>query len=79
MKEMVQGGAMSAFTADSIEIVNNIWHKQSILLIILLLTGLGLGLLWRKGLRIEDISWIIVVIILTTGFACVLLRVKLGL
>ena len=79
MKNTDQVGSMGAFTVNSVEIVNNIWHDQSLWLIILLLIGLGLGLWWRKGLHIEDISWIIVMIILTTGFACLLLRVKLGL
>ncbi len=79
MKDAHQIGSTGAFTANSVEIINNLWRQQGLWLIILVLIGLGLGLWWRKRLHIEDISWIIVVIILTTGFACVLLRVKLGL
>jgi hypothetical protein len=38
-----------------------------------------LGALWRRRLQIEDIGWVIVVITLSLGFACVLLRVKLSM
>ncbi len=66
------------FTADSIQILHTLFHAQYSLLLILLVIGVIWGLLWRRRTHIEDIGWIIVIITLSMGFACVLLRVKLG-
>lgn len=70
--------AVTAFTADSVENLNSIFSAQFILLLILLVIGLIFGALWRRSFKSEDIGWIIVTITLAMGFACVLLRVKLG-
>ncbi len=69
----------TAFAADSVGVVEQVWHAQGLLILVLLLIGAAFGLLWRRRTRIEDLSWIIVVLILAIGFACVLVRVKLGL
>ncbi len=69
----------TAFTADSVGIVERIWHTQGLLLLVLLAIGAAFGILWRRRTSIEDFGWIIVVLILALGFACVLVRVKLGL
>jgi hypothetical protein len=68
----------NAFTADSVRIFHSMLSEQYVLLLILLIIGLVLGTLWRQRFHFEDIGWIIVVITLSMGFACVLLRVKLG-
>lgn len=70
--------AVNAFTADSVQILNSIFSAQYILLLILLVIGLVFGVLWRRSFKTEDLGWIIVAITLAMGFACVLLRVKLG-
>ena len=69
---------VAAFTADSVQILHTIFHAQYSLLLIFLVIGAIWGVLWRRRLYIHDIGWIIVVITLSMGFACVLLRVKLG-
>lgn len=69
---------VTAFTADSVQILHTIFQAQYSLLLVLLVVGAIWGLLWRRRLFIEDIGWIIVIITLSMGFACVLLRVKLG-
>lgn len=69
---------VAAFTADSVQILNSIFSAQYFLLLISLVIGLAFGVLWRRSFKLEDIAWIIVVITLSMGFACVLLRVKLG-
>lgn len=69
---------VTAFNADSVQILNTIFSVQYTLLLILLVIGLVFGALWRRKFKSEDIGWIIVVITLSMGFACVLLRVKLG-
>ena len=73
-----QHSVITAFNADSIEILNSVFSAQYILLLISLVIGAVFGVLWRRKCRFEDIGWIIVVITLSMGFACVLLRVKLG-
>jgi hypothetical protein len=70
--------AVTTFTADSVQIFHSIFNAQYSLLLILLVIGVIWGALWRRRFHIEDIGWIIVVITLSLGFACVLLRVKLG-
>jgi len=70
--------AVTAFNADSVQILNTIFSAQYTLLLILLIIGAFFGVLWRRKFKSEDIGWIIVVITLSMGFACVLLRVKLG-
>jgi NADH:ubiquinone oxidoreductase subunit 3 (subunit A) len=70
--------SVTAFTTDSVQILNATFSAQYILLLILFVIGLVFGVLWRRSFKIEDIAWIIVVITLSMGFACVLLRVKLG-
>ena len=69
----------SAFTADSLVAVEQVWHAQGLLILIFLMIGAAFGVMWRRRTRLEDLSWIIVVLILAMGFACVLVRVKLGL
>jgi uncharacterized membrane protein YfcA len=73
-----QTSLVTAFTADSVRMLHSVFSTQYILLLILLIIGVVLGALWRRRFHIEDIGWIIVVITLSMGFACVLLRVKLG-
>jgi uncharacterized membrane protein YfcA len=73
-----QNSVITAFNADSIQILNSIFSAQYTLLLISLVIGAVFGVLWRRKFKIEDIGWIIVVITLSMGFACVLLRVKLG-
>ena len=68
----------TAFTADSVQIFHSIFDAQYILFLILLVIGAIWGALWRRSFKSEDIGWVIVVITLSMGFACVLLRVKLG-
>ena len=68
---------LTAFNADSVQILNAIFSLQYRLLLVLLGIGVILGVLWRRSFKSEDIGWIIVVITLLMGFACVLLRVKL--
>ena len=70
---------VTAFTTDSVQILNSIFPAQYVLLLILLGIGLVFGVLWRRSFKIEDIGWIIVLITVFMGFACVLLRVKLGM
>lgn len=69
--------AVTAFNAGSVQILNSIFSVQNTLLLILLIIGAVFGVLWRRSFKTEDIGWIIVVITLLMGFACVLLRVKL--
>lgn len=69
--------AVTAFNADSLLVLNSIFSAQYNLWLILLVIGVVFGVLWRRKFKFEDIGWIIVVITLTLGFACVLLRVKL--
>jgi uncharacterized membrane protein YfcA len=71
--------SITTFTSESVQILHSILSAQYILLLILLIIGVILGALWRRRLQIEDIGWIIVVITLSLGFACVLLRVKLSM
>jgi len=68
-----------AFTADALTSVQQVWHTQGLLILIFLMIGAAFGIMWRRRTRIEDLGWIIVVLILALGFACVLVRVKLGL
>ncbi|MBC7750365.1 MAG: hypothetical protein H7Z73_01415 [Candidatus Saccharibacteria bacterium] len=68
---------ITAFNADSVYILNSIFSIQYSLLLILLGIGVVFGALWRRTFKSEDIGWIIVVITLLMGFACVLVRVKL--
>jgi hypothetical protein len=68
----------TAFTADSVRMLHNVLSTQYNLLLILLIIGVVLGALWRRRFHVEDVGWIIVVITLALGFACVLVRVKLG-
>jgi uncharacterized membrane protein YfcA len=69
----------SAFGTDSVGIVERVLHAQGLLLLIFLMIGAAFGILWRRRTRVEDFGWIIVVLILAVGFACVFVRVKLGL
>lgn len=78
MHAAVPSSAVTAFTADSVQILNSIFSAQYVLLLILLVIGLVFGALWRRSFKVEDVGWIIVLITLSMGFACVLLRVKLG-
>ena len=77
-KAVEQTSPVTAFTADSVQILHTIFNAQYSLLLILLVIGAIWGALWRRRFRAEDIGWIIVIITLSMGFACVLLRVKLG-
>lgn len=69
--------AITAFNEDSVRILNSVFSVQYSLLLILLGIGLVAGALWRRSFKSEDIGWIIVLITLLMGFACVLVRVKL--
>ena len=73
-----QTSPVTAFTENSVHILNSMFNAQYSLLLILLVIGCIWGLLWRRRFYVEDIGWIIVIITLSMGFACVLLRVKLG-
>ena len=77
-KAVEQTSPVTAFTADSVQILHTIFNAQYSLLLILLIIGAIWGTLWRRRFHTEDIGWIIVIITLSMGFACVLLRVKLG-
>lgn len=77
VRAMEPSSVVTAFNADSVQIFNSIFSTQYTLLLILLIIGAVLGVFWRRKFKTEDIGWIIVVITLLMGFACVLLRVKL--
>ena len=74
----VPSTVFTAFNADSVRILSSIFSAQYTLLLILLVIGVVFGVLWRRKFKSEDLGWIIVIITLSLGFACVLLRVKLG-
>lgn len=67
----------SDYNADSTQILHTILSAQYSLWFVFLLVGIIGGVLWRRRLSSEDICWVIVLITLSLGFACVLLRVKL--
>jgi hypothetical protein len=68
---------ISGYNADSIQILYTILSEQYSLWLVFLVIGVIGGLLWRRRIFLEDICWVIVLITLSLGFACVLLRVKL--
>jgi len=68
-----------AFAANSLGIVEQVWHSQGLLILIFMMIGAAFGVMWRRRTSLEDLGWIIVALILALGFACVLVRVKLGL
>ncbi len=68
---------ISEYNTDSIQILHTIFSMQYSLWLTFLLVGVIGGVLWRRRLCLEDFCWVIVLITLSMGFACVLLRVKL--